>query len=176
VSTVIFPDIASALATKQQDWRSWSSNGYIDGFTPLFLTYDSKMLASMMNDVMNIKAPQTELYAGLFVTFMGGSSEDLIRQIFEARKMNVNGIILFDYAHTTPVYTSTLMASAFDPASNGTKIKLTQKKKNEKKKKNNRISNNKNSSSDTKTIRKSKTTKDKTAKTRTRKSKPQKQS
>ena len=176
VSTVIFPDIASALATKQQDWRSWSSNGYIDGFTPLFLTYDSKMLASMMNDVMNIKAPQTELYAGLFVTFMGGSSEDLIRQIFETRKMNVNGVILFDYAHTTPVYTSTLMASAFNSASQGTKIKLAQKKKHEKKKRNNKISNNKNLSSDTKTTRKSKITKDKTAKNKTRKSKPQKQS
>lgn len=115
ISTVIFPDLASALATKQQDWRNWSINRYIDGFTPLFLTYDSKMLSSMMRDVMNVKSPDTDLYAGLFVTFMGGSSEDLIRQIYETRKMNVNGVILFDYAHTTPVYTSTLMASAFNP-------------------------------------------------------------
>ena len=68
ISAVIFPDLASALSTKQQDWRSWSFNGYIDGFTPLFLTYDSKMLASMMNDVMNVKSSNTELYAGLFVT------------------------------------------------------------------------------------------------------------
>ena len=73
------------------------------------------MLASMMRDVMNVKSPNTDLYAGLFVTFMGGTSEDLIRQIYETRKMNVNGVILFDYAHTTPVYTSTLMASAFNP-------------------------------------------------------------
>lgn len=113
ISAVVFPDRASALASKQQDWRTWSINNYINGFTPLFLTYDSKMLASMMNDVMNVKSPQTDLYAGLFVTFMGGAPEDLIRQIYETRKMNANGVILFDYAHTTPVYTSTLMASAF---------------------------------------------------------------
>lgn len=113
ISAVVFPDRASALASKQQDWRTWSVNNYINGFTPLFLTYDSKMLASMMNDVMNVKSPQTDLYAGLFVTFMGGTPEDLIRQIYETRKMNANGVILFDYAHTTPVYTSTLMASAF---------------------------------------------------------------
>ena len=113
ISAVVFPDRASALASKQQDWRTWSVNNYINGFTPLFLTYDSKMLASMMNDVMNMKSPQTDLYAGLFVTFMGGAPEDLIRQIYETRKMNANGVILFDYAHTTPVYTSTLMASAF---------------------------------------------------------------
>lgn len=114
VSTVIFPDVAAALATKQQDWRTWSMKNYIDGFTPLFLTYDSKMLASMMNDVMNVKSQQTDLFAGLFVTFMGGAPEDLIRQIYETRKMNANGVILFDYAHTTGVYTTTLMASAFN--------------------------------------------------------------
>lgn len=131
LSAVIFPDIASALATKQQDWRTWSKNGYIDGFTPLFLTYDSSMLASMMNDVMKIKAPETELYAGLFVTFMGGASEDLVRQIYQTRKMNANGVILFDYAHTTPVYTTTLMAGAFN---NAKPTKVCLEKDNQKKK------------------------------------------
>ena len=159
ISTVIFPDIASALSTKQQDWRSWSFNGYIDGFTPLFLTYDSKMLASMMNDVMNAKSPDTELYAGLFVTFMGGASEDLIRQIFETRKMNANGIILFDYAHTTPVYTTTLMASAFN-ADALKNIKIAQKKKFQRKKKDN----SKNISQTTKATRKSNIKKLKTKK------------
>jgi len=128
-SAVIFPDIASALATKQQDWRSWSFQNYVDGFTPLFMTYDSKMLSSMMNDVMRVKAADTELYAGLFVTFMGGNSEDLIRQIYEARKLRANGVILFDYAHTTPVYMSTLMSSAFksnEPET--TKTRMAQKK------------------------------------------------
>ncbi len=114
ISTVIFPDIASALASKQQDWRNWSANDYVDGFTPLFLTNDSNMLVSMMNDVMRIKSPQTELFAGLFITFMGGAPEDLIRQIYQTRMMNSNGVIIFDYAHTTPVYTTTLMASAFN--------------------------------------------------------------
>lgn len=113
ISAVVFPDLSSALASKQQDWRTWSINNYIDGFTPLFMTFDSGMLNSMMRDVMNVKSPQTELYAGLFVTFMGGASEDLVRQIYETRKMGVNGVILFDYAHTTPVYTSSLMAGAF---------------------------------------------------------------
>ena len=135
ISTVIFPDIASALASKQQDWRSWSFNNYVDGFTPLFLTYDSKMLSSMMRDVMSVKAPSTELYAGLFVTFMGGASEDLVRQIFETRRMNSNGVILFDYAHTTPVYTSTLMAGAFNSKIYEQSTKLAQKKSTSKKKK-----------------------------------------
>lgn len=129
LSAVIFPDLVSALSTKQQDWRNWSLNNYVDGFTPLFLTYDSKMLASMMRDVMSVKAPSTELYAGLFVTFMGGASEDLVRQIFETRKMNSNGVILFDYAHTTPVYTSTLIAGAFNDKSISGGTKIASKKK-----------------------------------------------
>ncbi|MBR1461385.1 family 10 glycosylhydrolase [bacterium] len=128
-SAVIFPDIASALATKQQDWRSWSFQNYIDGFTPLFMTYDSKMLSSMMNDVMRIKSSSTELYAGLFVTFMGGNSEDLIRQIYEARKLHANGVILFDYAHTTPVYMATLNAGAFKSNENDQlNLRMAQKK------------------------------------------------
>lgn len=116
ISAVIFPDIVSAMSSKQQDWRSWSKNNYIDGFTPLFLTYDPKMLASMMSDVMSVKSPSTDLYAGLFITFMGGASEDLIRQIYQTRRLNANGVIIFDYAHTTPVYTTTLMASVFNEA------------------------------------------------------------
>ena len=88
------------------------------------------MLASMMNDVMRVKSPKTDLYAGLFVTFMGGASEDLIRQIYETRKMDANGVIIFDYAHTTPVYTSTLMASAFNSMKETkSQIVQTQKKK-----------------------------------------------
>ena len=113
ISAVIFPDISSALSTKQQDWRYWSNNNYIDGFTPLFLTYDPKMLVSMMNDVIKLKSTHTQLYAGLFVTFMGGAPEDLIRQIYQTRRMSADGVVIFDYAHTTPVYTSTLSAGAF---------------------------------------------------------------
>ncbi len=135
LSAVIFPDISSALSYKQQDWRSWSYREYVDGFTPLFLTYDSKMLSSMMDDVMRVKTNKTKLYAGLFVTFMGGKSEDLIRQIYETRKMCADGVILFDYAHTTPVYTSTLTAGAFKQikpqstiASSKTKKSVSQKK------------------------------------------------
>ena len=46
---------------------------------------------------------------------MGGSNEDLVRQIHEARRLNVNGIILFDYAHTTEKYANMLSRSAFKP-------------------------------------------------------------
>ena len=34
----------------------------------------------MIFDMMKEMSPKTKLYAGLFVTFMGGSNEDLVRQ------------------------------------------------------------------------------------------------
>lgn len=114
LTAVIFPDRQKALETKQQDWRTWSALNYIDGFTPLFLTCDPKTASAMMNDVIKNKSPNTALYSGLFVTFMSGSNEDLLRQIHESRKLKSNGIILFDFAHLSDNYIRTLLASAFD--------------------------------------------------------------
>lgn len=115
LTTVIFPDRQKALETKQQDWKTWSALNYIDGFTPLFLTCDPKTASAMMQDVNRNKNKSTALYAGLFITFMGGSNEDLIRQIHEARKQDAKGVIVFDYAHLTNKYVNTLTTSVFEP-------------------------------------------------------------
>ena len=114
LTAVIFPDRQKALETKQQDWRVWSALGYVDGFTPLLLTCDAKTANVMMQDVIRNKSNATDLYAGLFITFMGGSNEDLLRQIHEARKLDAKGVIVFDYAHLENKYINTLTASVFD--------------------------------------------------------------
>jgi len=114
LSAVIFPDRLSALTTKQQDWKTWSTRGYVNGFTPLFLTCNAKTLNALVTNVIKAKAPGTDLFAGLFVTFMGGSEEDLIREIHETRKINVNGVILFDYAHLDNKYVSALSTRVFN--------------------------------------------------------------
>ncbi len=115
LTAVIFPDRQKTLETKQQDWKTWSQRGYIDGFTPLLLTSDAKTANLMMQDIIQNKCECTKLYSGLFVTFMGGSSEDLIRQIHESRKLNSKGVIIFDYAHLDDKYKNTLMTSVFLP-------------------------------------------------------------
>ncbi|MDD3435627.1 MAG: family 10 glycosylhydrolase [Candidatus Gastranaerophilales bacterium] len=114
LTTVIFPDRQKALETKQQDWRTWSALGYVDGFTPLLLTCDAKTASAMMQDIIRNKTRNTNLYAGLFITFMGGANEDLLRQIHEARKVDAKGIIVFDYAHLNDNYAKTLTTSVFD--------------------------------------------------------------
>ena len=84
LSAVIFPDRLAAFTSKLQDWKEWSQNGYIDGVTPLFLTCDARTASSAIKKVASTIQPRTDLYAGLFVTFIGGSPDDLIRQIHES--------------------------------------------------------------------------------------------
>lgn len=117
ITAVVFPNKNMALETKQQDWTTWSDNNYIDAFTPLYLTCDAKTIKVMIFDMLKEMSPRTKLYAGLFVTFMNGSSEDLIRQIHETRKLNLGGIILFDYAHLQEKYIKTLTTSVFSNSS-----------------------------------------------------------
>lgn len=115
LTAVIFPDRQKALEVKQQDWKTWSALNYVDGFTPLLLTCDAKTASVMLQDVIRNKSRCTDLYAGLFITFMGGSNEDLLRQIQEARKLNTKGVIIFDYAHLSEKYVNTLTQSVFTP-------------------------------------------------------------
>ena len=114
VSTVIFPDRGSALENKQQDWRVWSLRAYVNAFTPLLLTCDSSVANSLIREVVNSKSAGTDLIAGLFVSFMHGTEEDMIRQIYEIRKLGLKGISFFDYAHFTQKYIDVLAMSAFN--------------------------------------------------------------
>ena len=69
----------------------------------------------MVTEVLKHKAANTNLFAGLFVTFMGGSEEDLIREIHETRKLDISGVILFDFAHLDDKYINTLSTRVFSP-------------------------------------------------------------
>ena len=111
LTAVIFPSKYSALENKHQDWEVWTSNDYIDGFTPLFLTCDPATAAEMMKEVIRYKNRKTKLYAGMFTTFMNGSESDMVRQIHEARKLKIDGFSLFDYAHLQDKYINTLKES-----------------------------------------------------------------
>lgn len=115
ITAVIFPNRTAAMDTKLQDWKNWSINNFVDGFTPLFLTCDDKTAVNLMEEVLRNKSASTKLYAGLFVTFMNGSNSDLIKQIHAARRYALNGLIIFDYAHLGDSYVNTLTESVFKP-------------------------------------------------------------
>lgn len=115
LTAVIFPNRSLALDTKLQDWKTWSINNFVDGFTPLFLTCNDATAMNLMEEVLRNKSASTKLYAGLFVTFMNGSTSDLMKQIHAARRYCLNGLIIFDYAHLNETYLGTLTESVFKP-------------------------------------------------------------
>lgn len=114
LTAVIFPDRQRSLETKMQDWKNWSANNYVDGFTPLILTCDNKTASLLINDIKKHSSYITNIYPGLFVTFMNGPTDDLLKQIHETRKLDTSGFILFDYAHLDNKYIEVLMAGAFN--------------------------------------------------------------
>ena len=115
LTAVIFPNRSAAMDTKLQDWKTWSINNFVDGFTPLFLTNDDKTAINLIEEVMRNKSASTKLYAGLFVPFMNGADTDLIKQIHASRRYSLNGIIIFDYAHLSDKYIQVLQESIFRP-------------------------------------------------------------
>lgn len=117
LTTVIFPDRQKSLDTKMQDWKTWSLNNFVDGFTPLILTSDNTTASSMISDIKNNSSIRTKVYPGLFVTFMGGSFDDLLMQIQESRQQNANGSIIFDYAHLGQKYIDALKVRVYNPDS-----------------------------------------------------------
>lgn len=116
LTAVIFPDRFKSMEVKMQDWKTWSDNNYIDGFTPLILTCDKDTAVYLINDIKQNSRPTTKIYPGLFVAFMNGNPDDLLRQLHETRKLKTAGIVLFDFAHLDSKYTSVLLTNAFTPS------------------------------------------------------------
>lgn len=113
LTTVIFPNIEEVLETKLQDWKKWSLENLVDGFTPLLLTTDKNTAGSLIHNMKNQMSPYTGLYPGIFVMFMDSSEDELLMQIHETRKMHSNGVILFDYAHLKDKYADALKVRVF---------------------------------------------------------------
>ena len=115
LTAVIFPDRQKSLDTKMQDWQTWSFRNYVDGFTPLLLSCDYETAKSLLSDIKNNSAPNTEIYAGIFVSFMNGSKDDMLRQIHMSRQLDAKGIIIFENSHFTKDYIKAVSTSAFTP-------------------------------------------------------------
>lgn len=113
LTAVIFPDRIKSMEIKMQDWKTWSQYNYVDGFTPLILTCDRDTADYLISDIRNNSSPRTKIYPGLFVAFMNGNPDDLLRQVHQSRKLKTSGVIMFDYAHLDPKYTDVLLTSAF---------------------------------------------------------------
>ncbi len=124
LTAVIFPDLLKCKSTKMQDWKEWSAENIIDGLTPLILTGDKNTAEVLLNNVFQNTNPSTKIYPGIFVTFMGGSFEDLLMQIHKTREYKAKGTVLFDYAHLKDKYVDALKTRIFNNAYDIKPIKI----------------------------------------------------
>lgn len=148
LTAVVFPDLKKSTSTKMQNWKLWSINNYVDGLTPLILTGDKNTADLLIQDVVKNTSSMTNIYPGIFVTFMGGPFDNLLVQIHKTRKFNTEGAILFDYAHLHDNYIDALTTRVFNKSYDPRdirqqeetkyehKVKLNKKEKKRKKKKN----------------------------------------
>lgn len=113
LSAVIFPDYKISMQTKFQDWVTWAQNHYLNAVTPLILTGDDELAKSMLEEIKRKTAQYLYVYPGLFAGFIESDPEDLLRQIHIVRKLKLNGVILFDWAHLNNSYQDVLKTSVF---------------------------------------------------------------
>lgn len=113
LSTVIFPDYKVSLQTKHQDWNQWVSQRYVSAITPLILTSDDDLAKSMLEEIRKKTPPGISIYPGLFAGFIESDPEDLLKQIHIVRRLKLNGIVLFDWAHLNDKYFDVLKTSVF---------------------------------------------------------------
>ncbi|MBE7705552.1 MAG: hypothetical protein E7Z90_07085 [Cyanobacteria bacterium SIG29] len=124
LTTVVFPDLEKSKSTKMQNWRSWSMNNYVDGLTPLILTGDKNTANLLIKDVIKNTNKMTNIYPGIFVTFMGGPFDSLLMQIHKTREFKTKGAILFDYAHLSDEYIEALTTRVFNETYDKRNIKI----------------------------------------------------
>ena len=56
---------------------------------------------------------RTTVYPGLFIGFMEGETEDLLKQINVSRSLKSDGVVLFDWAHLGNKYKEALKFCVF---------------------------------------------------------------
>jgi uncharacterized lipoprotein YddW (UPF0748 family) len=94
VSAAVVPDAEVALRDKLQDWRTWLENGFIDALCPMAYTQEPSVFAAQIADVQSLAAGRP-VWAGIGAYRL--SARETIDNIATARRLGVNGIVLFSY-------------------------------------------------------------------------------
>ena len=94
VSAAVLPDVEAAQRDMLQDWRTWLENGFIDALCPMAYTQEPAVFAAQIADVRALAAGRP-VWAGIGAYRL--SPRETIDNIATARRLGVDGIILFSY-------------------------------------------------------------------------------
>ena len=94
VSVAVVPDPREAATRRLQDWRGWLDSGLVDVVCPMAYTTDPAAFAAQVAAAKQI-AGTHPLWAGIGAFHL--TSEQIVENAQTARRLGVNGIILFSY-------------------------------------------------------------------------------
>jgi uncharacterized lipoprotein YddW (UPF0748 family) len=98
ISAAVLPDAADANARHLQDWRAWSAADLIDVFCPMAYTTDPNTFVSQVA-AARLAAGRHPLWAGIGAYRL--SSSQIAANVQAARRLGVDGTILFSYDSLT---------------------------------------------------------------------------
>jgi uncharacterized lipoprotein YddW (UPF0748 family) len=115
VSAAVAPDRVDASARRFQDWGAWLDRDLIDVLCPMAYTTDSSVFASQVSAARQI-AGRHPLWAGVGAYRL--SSAQIVENVQTARRIGVEGVILFSYDALTdpsrgPDYLNQVARAAF---------------------------------------------------------------
>ncbi len=98
LSAALWPDPDEAATRRLQDWRSWAENGLLDVLCPMAYTQDQSMFGVQLEAVRRL-AGLRPVWAGIGAYRL--SSAQTVENILMARRLGVDGVILFSYDSVT---------------------------------------------------------------------------
>jgi uncharacterized lipoprotein YddW (UPF0748 family) len=98
VSAALWPSAEEAATRHLQDWRSWAENGLLDVLCPMAYTQDASTFRAQLEVVRGL-AGLRPVWAGIGAYRL--SSTETIENIRAARRLGVDGVILFSYDSLT---------------------------------------------------------------------------
>lgn len=115
ISAAVLPDAIDAAARHLQDWQDWSGRDLVDIFCPMAYTTDPALFVSQVA-AARLAAGRHPLWAGIGAYRL--SSSQIAANVQAARRLGVEGTILFSYDSLTepargPEYLSQIGRAAF---------------------------------------------------------------
>jgi uncharacterized lipoprotein YddW (UPF0748 family) len=100
VSAAVVPDASVARSRRLQDWPAWVESGHVDVVCPMAYTVDPAAFAAQIADARE-RVGGGRVWAGIGAYRL--SSTQTVAHIETARRLGVDGIVLFSYdSLTTP--------------------------------------------------------------------------
>ena len=68
ISAAVFPDLEQNLRVKQQDWKTWAQNGYVDALLPMLYSTNFQKVETWAKDFKkDLAGTKTRVYPAFFI-------------------------------------------------------------------------------------------------------------